>query len=79
MEVEPRPFVQLNNQGVCGSLGLNEIDYVDFFVVLSMTVLSLIHISFFRVQSGCRLVHDNHFRVADDGLGDPESSFHTPG
>ena len=31
--------------------------------------------SFFRVQSGCRLVHDNHFRVADD----PESSFHTPG
>ena len=37
MEVEPRPFVQLNNQGVCGSLGLNEIDYVDFFVVLSMT------------------------------------------
>ena len=38
MEVEPRPFVQLNNQGVCGSLGLNEIDYVDFFVVLSMTV-----------------------------------------
>ena len=38
MEVEPRPFVQLNNQGVCGSLGLNEIDYVDFFVVLYMTV-----------------------------------------
>ena len=38
MEVEPGPFVQLNNQGVCGSLGLNEIDYVDFFVVLSMTV-----------------------------------------
>lgn len=37
MEVEPRPFVQLNNQGVCGSLGLNEIDYVDFFV-LSMIV-----------------------------------------
>ncbi len=31
MEVEPGPFVQLNNQGVCGSLGLNEIDYVDFF------------------------------------------------
>ena len=37
MEVEPGPFVQLNNQGVCGSLGLNEIDYVDFFV-LSMIV-----------------------------------------
>ena len=33
MEVEPGPFVQLNNQGVCGSLGLNEIDYVDFFVI----------------------------------------------
>ena len=40
MEVEPGPFVQLNNQGVCGSLGLNEIDYVDFFAVLSMTVYS---------------------------------------
>ena len=37
MEVEPGPFVQLNNQGVCGSLGLNEIDDVDFFV-LSMIV-----------------------------------------
>lgn len=37
MEVEPGPFVQLNNQGVCGSLGLNEIDYVYFFV-LSMIV-----------------------------------------
>ena len=38
MEVEPGPFVQLNNQGDSGSLGLNEIDYVDFFVVLSITV-----------------------------------------
>ena len=35
--------------------------------------------SFFRVQSGSRLVHDNDFRVPDDGLGDPESSFHTSG
>ena len=35
--------------------------------------------SLFRVQSGSRLVHDNDFRVPDDGLGDPESSFHTSG
>ena len=35
--------------------------------------------SLLRVQPGGRLVHDNHFRVADDGLCNPKSSFHTPG